>query len=1172
MSPDLQPKRSLPKCCHQNKRRRTSVDLHPNIPQPDSIQDAESGSEEGSDNDSDLAHSPPQTQYELMRDAGFKHLQNTDKDDYEANQKLKQRPGAMGDNMAAEGGIIESITCYNFMCHERLHVELGPLINFIVGENGSGKSAVLTALTLCLGGKASDTNRGGSLKSFVKEGQEQGSLVVRIKNAGSDAFQPEVYGQSILIERQFSRSGNSSFKVKNAQGQVISQKKEVVDNISEWYALQMGNPLMVLSQDNARQFLNSASPAQKYKYFVAGVQLEQLDNDYKLSQESLDKTLILQDDLKEQTELAKKAMEEASRLAETVNKNNSLREKARHYRNQLVWSQVVEQERELEQQNQDIAAREQRIIDLQAQCEEMSTTLNEVQDKLERLKASRADLDEEESAFKETIADAEEEWNTTKKELMLLLREERDAHGRLRTLKGEIESYESKIEEEQRRLSESAGPARSEKEQKQANALAREADLVRQIEDSTRQLPITDAKITDAENLVRVQEKQRQMKRREIMEAESRIRELQKSTGSVYDGFDRDMVQLAKAVASHPSFDSKPLGPLGAHIKLTKPEWSGILEKTFGEALNAFVVKSKKDQSILSGLIRRHNFRRPPPVYIAYGGLIDTKEQEPADDFDTILRILEFDDDLVRSQLIINNQIEKVILVPDRVEAERIMVDNGPPRNVAACICFHDGKGKRGQGLRITNRGGTIGTSPIVLSPLRPRMQSDSGRQLAVQKDNLKQLALEFRDLDLEEQHAKQALEKVKQELNAQKRGIRTLENDLRRTQADLEKFQEDLDGFEGVDARLDQLRSEVEAKRAEEQQLGRQYGNVVVEKRDLKEKTEEAKRKLSVARDDERDFSSRVAKAEGKINNCESVRRIAVSKKNQAFEKVDIEKSELARAKARCAAKKEQVEEFMTQAREVAPVRVHVPEDENHRSIEKKYDKIREQLAQREATIGASDQEIYDRAIKSKSDYDLSVRNTTNMNETIRSLKYTIAHRLQLWRNFQRQISARVRIQFNYLLSERGFRGNIDLDHRHRRVNIHVEPDETRRSAAGRNTKTLSGGEKSFSSICMLLSVWEAIGSPIRCLDEFDVFMDNVNRSISTNMLVCGLIAESTVRDLMATAVGANESKVDAARRSVSRQYILITPNAIEGRARLDKDVKIIRYAGCCVLFTITS
>jgi chromosome segregation ATPase len=76
-------------------------------------------------------------------------------------------------------------------------------------------------------------------------------------------------------------------------------------------------------------------------------------------------------------------------------------------------------------------------------------------------------------------------------------------------------------------------------------------------------------------------------------------------------------------------------------------------------------------------------------------------------------------------------------------------------------------------------------------------------------------------------------------------------------------------------------------------------------------------------------------------------------------------------------------------------------------------------------------------------------------------------------------------------------------LDHKHRKVVLQIEPDETRKSSVGRNTKTLSGGEKSFSSICMLLSVWEAIGSPIRCLDEFDVFMDNVNRAISTNMLV---------------------------------------------------------------------
>ena len=35
---------------------------------------------------------------------------------------------------------------------------------------------------------------------------------------------------------------------------------------------------------------------------------------------------------------------------------------------------------------------------------------------------------------------------------------------------------------------------------------------------------------------------------------------------------------------------------------------------------------------------------------------------------------------------------------------------------------------------------------------------------------------------------------------------------------------------------------------------------------------------------------------------------------------------------------------------------------------------------------------------------------------------------------------------------------------------------------------------------------------------------------------------------------------QITAARRSVGRQYILITPNAIEGQEKMDKDVKIIR------------
>ena len=254
------------------------------------IRDTTPSDDDGQDNENQAApspHTPPKTQYELMRDANFEHLRHEAADDQRATQRLRVRPGLFGENTIADNGIIESVTCVNFMCHVRLHCELGPLLNFIVGENGSGKSAILTAITLCLGGKASSTNRGGSLKSFVKEGCERAVLAVKIKNQGQDAYKPDIFGESVIVERHFSKTGSSGFKIKTALGQTYSIKKQEVDEIVEYYALQVDNPLNILSQDNARQFLNSSTKNQKYKFFIEGVQLQQLDNDYRLISESL---------------------------------------------------------------------------------------------------------------------------------------------------------------------------------------------------------------------------------------------------------------------------------------------------------------------------------------------------------------------------------------------------------------------------------------------------------------------------------------------------------------------------------------------------------------------------------------------------------------------------------------------------------------------------------------------------------------------------------------------------------------------------------------------------------------------------------------------------------------------------------------------------------------------
>lgn len=57
------------------------------------------------------------------------------------------------------------------------------------------------------------------------------------------------------------------------------------------------------------------------------------------------------------------------------------------------------------------------------------------------------------------------------------------------------------------------------------------------------------------------------------------------------------------------------------------------------------------------------------------------------------------------------------------------------------------------------------------------------------------------------------------------------------------------------------------------------------------------------------------------------------------------------------------------------------------------------------------------------------------------------------------------------------------------------------------KTAKLLSGGERSYSTVSLLLALWETSSGPLRCLDEWDVFLDPVNRSVAAEMLVSGAL-----------------------------------------------------------------
>ncbi|ETO69789.1 hypothetical protein F444_13679 [Phytophthora nicotianae P1976] len=84
---------------------------------------------------------------------------------------------------------------------------------------------------------------------------------------------------------------------------------------------------------------------------------------------------------------------------------------------------------------------------------------------------------------------------------------------------------------------------------------------------------------------------------------------------------------------------------------------------------------------------------------------------------------------------------------------------------------------------------------------------------------------------------------------------------------------------------------------------------------------------------------------------------------------------------------------------------------------------------------------------------------------------------------------------------------------------------------------KELSGGERSFTQVSLLLALGSRTESPFRIVDEFDVFMDSQNRSMTVELLV------------------------EAAKKNCNKQFIFVTPNDLS-MLRPDPVVKIQKLA----------
>lgn len=168
--------------------------------------------------------------------------------------------------LTSHPGVLKSLQLYNFMCHSNFTHHFHPNLNFVTGQNGSGKSALLSGILIALGGKAAITSRTTSLQSLVQKGKQSAQVAVTLLNKNG----LRRYGDEITIQRTISARGGGGYKIKSSGGRDEDcifgwrpLKKAELDSILIGMNIQIDNPVAILNQEVARSFLRTKEAKDK---------------------------------------------------------------------------------------------------------------------------------------------------------------------------------------------------------------------------------------------------------------------------------------------------------------------------------------------------------------------------------------------------------------------------------------------------------------------------------------------------------------------------------------------------------------------------------------------------------------------------------------------------------------------------------------------------------------------------------------------------------------------------------------------------------------------------------------------------------------------------------------------------------------------------------------------
>ncbi|KAL9969413.1 hypothetical protein ACROYT_G021630 [Oculina patagonica] len=996
-------------------------------------------------------------------------------------------------------GIIENVTLVNFLCHHYLSVPFGPRVNFITGRNGSGKSAIMTGLVVALGGRAAQTSRGLSIKNFVKKGCSSGHVSVQLRNRGSDAFRHKDYGDSLTIERRISADGGSSYRIKSSEGKVVSTRRAEVDDIVDHFNIQVDNPVSLLNQDTSRHLLQSNDETDLYQFFMKATSLEQISSDYCFVMEQKEIALAT---LQRKEQVIPEIREQVRRLEAryiAIKQIRDIKEQIEELKRERVWAEVIENEKEVAKQATTVNKLKSGLPKFDKEIQECEDKLSDIEQQVRAVESEMnqfiAEADSLKNEQQEIVAELQELKKTVKDKQLTVRRLQRD----IQEATDDKNVLQEKIEE----IKTSVEMRNFEEEQLQKEQLAQEKrKKLGECESSLQELMNKSVKLRDEvekerEHVSRLCSSEGELKS-DISKMEKQVHQAKFRTNNRIAMLGNWMPVLLdkinKAVQDG-RFTKPPRGPFGLHVQLKDQKWSHAIESCFKKFGYGFCVVNFKDLNVLKSIIKQTCTNFSPAVVVCSfeETVYDVSSHKPRCEFPTILDMLEIKDPVIANCLIDQLHIERTLLIENRSYATDVIWARNAPAKQAFSL----------SGDQII--GGPCAKSIAPVQDWKNYLSTNTAdnigalsKQINEKKTQCNQVAAQKKVI---ENAVKQKLNE-QQEVSKEKKRIQASINNL---QLEITELMESLEEVVSPDVTelesdLEQCTQRLEDLSEKSQSAQQELLKETTSMEDQKRKSEGHKRRICEVlekaeplKEELESLTLRSGEEKAKLQHYKRERR-KLEQKIEENEKEQDRLVKLAEQKAEVASshfeRMETTRSVKDLETEILKKQKHVQEEEKNRGNVEEVCKDFQETQEKFAKI---------------------LQNRRNIAKYNKKVDNVMEIRQKYFKKKRKILASNTSQFFTAHLSRRGFSGYISFDHTKETLNlivdVHKHPkQEYSEKKVDQSTsvmKSLSGGERTLSTISFLTALWGTMESPFRCLDEFDVFMDLWNRKIIMKMVL---------------------------------------------------------------------